>query len=68
MDKGYRYLGILQDIENLQEKVMVNANKICNYRVSQVLKTKLTERMGGRGLKDDADDDDVVLTVLLSPL
>ncbi|KAJ8039802.1 Retrovirus-related Pol polyprotein from type-2 retrotransposable element R2DM [Holothuria leucospilota] len=40
--KGYKYVGILQGMENLQEKVKANTIKTHRKRIRQVLKTKLT--------------------------
>ena len=42
MEKGYKYLGILQGMENLQKQVKANTLKTYTKRIRQVLKTKLT--------------------------
>ena len=42
MEKGYKYLGILHGMENLQKQVKANTLKTYTKRIRQVLKTKLS--------------------------
>ena len=41
VEKGYKYLGILQGMENLQKQVKANTVKTYTKRIRQVMKTKL---------------------------
>ncbi|KAJ8029456.1 hypothetical protein HOLleu_28849 [Holothuria leucospilota] len=42
VERGYKYLGILQGMENLQKQVKANTIKTYTKRIRQVMKTKLS--------------------------
>ena len=43
-DKGYKYFGIPQANENMQDKIKSETKKVCMKRMKQALKSKLNGR------------------------